>query len=205
MQLFEKQSHIRQMKTIWKQLKFSNKNLSTPGFSKAAEKLKGRVLRDSQKRNQYAKLMIKNSFDKSKEKINDVTNHTENADTGRFVLLSNNPSKYIADSETEDQMHKRCLSYNNHSHMKAVFESDNFGEYQAKVAFHERNKSQVAENENSYVPLDKILRELIFTHHQPTQIPNFSSYYSKENFNKMSKLKPQTAGIAKRSENSRKI
>lgn len=56
----------------------------------------------------------------------------------RFVLLSNNPSNYIINPETEDQKHKRCLSYNNHTQMKAVFESDNFGEYESKVACHER-------------------------------------------------------------------
>ena len=57
--LFEKQNHIKQMKTIWKQLKFSSKNLSSAGIDKATQKIKGRIARDSQKRNQFEKLIIK--------------------------------------------------------------------------------------------------------------------------------------------------
>ena len=89
--------------------------------------------------------------------------------------------------------------------MKAVFDSENFGEYETKVIWNERKKSQWEIARNSYIPLDQILKEMILTHHQPAQIPNFSSYYSKENISKISKLKPQTANIAKRNENSRRV
>eukprot|EP00345_Euplotes_harpa_P007050 CAMPEP_0168318434 /NCGR_PEP_ID=MMETSP0213-20121227/481_1 /TAXON_ID=151035 /ORGANISM="Euplotes harpa, Strain FSP1.4" /LENGTH=313 /DNA_ID=CAMNT_0008319509 /DNA_START=430 /DNA_END=1372 /DNA_ORIENTATION=+ len=192
-QLIDKQNHLKQISTICNQLSFPSKNAKRPEM-----KISERMKRTSQRRNKYAKLIIKNSFDNSKEKPMDVCNQTEQLDSTRRVLLSNNPSDILNATESNTSKQKRCISLNQTCVSQNLDNMDSFNDYVSKVMLDDGSK-------NEYVPLDQILQELILTHHQPVQIPNFSSYYTKDIHGKVGALKPHSSNLARRTEKCRKI
>lgn len=122
-------------------------------------------------------------------------------------------------SETEDTpKHKRCLSHNPHtvkSKTKRLQES--FSDYTSASEVKEdsqygRKQSEIIHKKKPYVPMDAVLQELILnTSHQNFKVANTSSTKNQPNGgaqhhgNTLTKFKPKTASILRKTENGKKV